>query len=257
MSSDFIQSWTEGAVGVIQLNRPKVANALNRQMVQEIVEQAERYDRDQEIRVILVKGSERAFAAGADIREMEGETPIRFELADPFADWDRFTRIHKPMVAAVNGFALGGGFELALHCDLIVAATNARFGFPEVSLGVLPGAGGTQLLTSAVGRKKALEWIWTGKHISAQEALQIGIINKIVEPELVEEEAFRLARTIVKQAPIAVRLIKEAVHQAEDVTLADGMMLERKNFYLAFATKDQKEGMKAFLEKRPPIFKGE
>lgn len=247
---------TEDNVGIIQLDRPEAANALSRQMVDEIVEQFEAFDQDDTVRAIVIKGNNKAFAAGADIDEMMDDSPLSLELTDPFAVWDRITLIHKPIIAAVNGFALGGGFELALHCDLIVAAEDAKFGFPEVTLGVMPGAGGTQLLTKAIGRAKALEWIWLGQPRSAQEAFEYGVINRIVAPESVEEETMRLANQIADQAPIAVRLIKEAVNEAVDTPLMEGLKLERKNFYLTFATEDQKEGMQAFTEKRKPSFKG-
>ncbi|WP_079528084.1 enoyl-CoA hydratase-related protein [Halobacillus hunanensis] len=256
MANEFIQTYVEKKTGIIQLDRPQAANALNRQMVDEIVEQMERFDRDDSIRVIVVKGNEKAFAAGADIDEMMDDSPLSLELTNPFAVWDRMMLIKKPVIAAVNGFALGGGFELALHCDLIVAAENASFGFPEVTLGVMPGAGGTQFLTKAMGRAKALEWIWLGQQMSAREALHYGVINRVVAPEMVKEETMRLAHQLAGQAPVAVRLIKEAVDEAVDTPLEDGLKLERKNFYLAFASQDQKEGMKAFTEKRSPSFKG-
>lgn len=252
-----INVWTEGKVGVIQLNRPKNLNALNRKMVEEIVTQLESFDNDRNIRVIVIRGNERTFAAGADIEEMLHESPLDFELANPFAVWDRIMLIQKPIIASVTGYALGGGFELALHCDLIIAAEDAKFGFPEVNLGVMPGAGGTQFLTRIIGKRKALEWIWFGEHKSAQEAEKLGIVNRIVAPELIFEETMRFAAKLAAQPPIALRLIKEAVNKAEDVTLREGLILERKNFYLAFDSEDQKEGMTAFVEKRRPSFKGE
>ncbi|GAA0465796.1 enoyl-CoA hydratase/isomerase family protein [Alkalibacillus silvisoli] len=256
MSNTYIESYVEDQIGVIQLNRPDVLNALNRQMIGEIVEKLEKYDEDDNVRVIIMKGNARAFAAGADIEEMIDETPLTMELQDPFAVWDRITLINKPIIAAVNGVALGGGFELALHCDLIVSGESAKFGFPEVKLGVMPGAGGTQLLTKAIGKRKALEWIWLGEQMSAQEAMNLGAINRVVADELVVEETFRLANQLKNQAPISLRLIKEAVKVADETPLMDGMKLERKNFYLTFASDDQKEGMKAFTEKRSPSFKG-
>jgi|SRR5699024_6518021 len=254
---EFINVWTEGKVGIIELNRPKSLNALNRKMIQEIVSQLEAFDADNNIRITVIKGDERTFAAGADIGEMMEETPLSFELADPFADWDRLMQVKKPIIAAVTGYSLGGGFELALHTDIIVAAEDAKFGFPEVNLGVLPGAGGTQLLTRLVGKKKALELIWLGEHIGALEAKELGIINRTVAPEVVFEEAIKLAERLAEQPPIALRFIKEAVGKAEDLTLREGLVVERKNFYLAFDSKDQKEGMQAFVEKRRPSFKGE
>ncbi|WP_404456235.1 enoyl-CoA hydratase/isomerase family protein [Virgibacillus necropolis] len=256
MTEAHIKVAREDTVGIIQLYRPEVANALNRKMVDEIVNQMEEFDRDDSIRVILLKGNEKAFAAGADIDEMVEETALTLELANPFAVWDRMTLIKKPTIAAVKGFALGGGFELALHCDLIVAAENAKFGFPEVTLGIMPGAGGTQFLAKAMGRAKALEWIWLGQPMSAGEALQYGVINRVVAAELVEEESMKLASQLAKQAPISMRLIKEAVDAAGDLSLIEGLKLERKNFYLAFASEDQKEGMEAFIEKRRPSFRG-
>ncbi|PKR77384.1 enoyl-CoA hydratase [Halalkalibacillus sediminis] len=256
MSHQLIKVYEEGQVGVVELNRPNVLNALNRQMVDEIVDQLEMYDRNPEIRVMMIKGNDKVFAAGADIDEMMEETPLSMEMANPFAVWDRMTLIKKPVIASVNGFCLGGAFELALHCDLIIAGEDAKFGFPEVKLGVMPGAGGTQLLTKAIGQRKALEWIWLGEPFKADEAQSLGIVNRVVAPELVKEESMRFAQSLANQAPISVRLIKEAVRAAEDLSLMDGMKLERKNFYLAFDSEDQKEGMKAFVEKRPPHFKG-
>lgn len=252
-----VRTEAEGTIGVIELNRPKRLNALNRKMMEEIASQMEAFDNDPRIRVIVLQGNERAFAAGADIEEMMKESPLSFELADPFAIWDRFMSVNKPVIASVSGFALGGGFELALHCDLIIAAENAQFGFPEVNLGVMPGAGGTQLLTRSIGKRKALELIWLGEHISAEVALELGVINRVVAPEIIEEETMRLAGKLAGQAPIAVRLIKEAVGKAEDLPLQDGLTLERKNFYLTFDSVDQKEGMQAFIEKRAAHFKGE
>ena len=251
-----IQVHSEDGVGVIQLNRPQVLNALNRDMVHEIVTELESFDRNESIKVIVLKGNEKAFAAGADIEEMIDATPLTLELLNPFSEWDKISLIKKPILAAVNGFALGGGFELALHCDLIVAAEDAMFGFPEVKLGVLPGAGGTQFLTKAMGVRKALEWIWLGEPMSARTAYENGVINRVVAKELVVEETMGLAYKLAKQPPISVRLIKEAVHAAQDLTLQEGKNLERKNFYLAFASEDQKEGMRAFSEKRPASFKG-
>lgn len=256
-SSTSIRAFKEGHVGVIQLNRPDVLNALNRSMVAEIVSQMEDFDQDTTIRVIMVKGNEKAFAAGADIEEMMKDSPLSLEIADPFAVWDKITYVKKPIIAAVHGYALGGGFELALHCDLMIAAENASFGFPEVKLGVMPGAGGTQFLTKAMGRAKALEWIWLGESMSAQEAAHYGIVNRVVAPEMVDEEAMRLATQLASQAPLSLRLIKEAVNKAVDSPLSEGKQLERKNFYIAFDSQDQKEGMHAFVEKRRPHFKGE
>ncbi|WP_017435994.1 enoyl-CoA hydratase/isomerase family protein [Saccharococcus caldoxylosilyticus] len=252
----YIRTRVEDEIAVVELYRPDVLNALNRQMVTEIVSALEAYDRNDGVRVIVLTGSGRAFAAGADIDEMAGDDPIKLELLNQFAEWDRLALIKKPMIAAVNGFALGGGFELALSCDLIVAAETAEFGFPEVNIGVMPGAGGTQRLTKLIGKTKALEWLWTGERMSAKEAHALGIVNRVVAPELLLEETMRLARKLAAKPPLSLRLIKEAVNKAVDYPLYEGMQFERKNFYLLFATEDQKEGMAAFIEKRKPRFQG-
>jgi enoyl-CoA hydratase len=251
-----IRTRVEDEIAVVELYRPDVLNALNRQMVTEIVSALEAYDRNDGVRVIVLTGSGRAFAAGADIDEMAGDDPIKLELLNQFAEWDRLALIKKPMIAAVNGFALGGGFELALSCDLIVAAETAEFGFPEVNIGVMPGAGGTQRLTKLIGKTKALEWLWTGERMSAKEAHTLGIVNRVVAPELLLEETMRLARKLAAKPPLSLRLIKEAVNKAVDYPLYEGMQFERKNFYLLFASEDQKEGMAAFIEKRKPRFQG-
>ncbi|MCD7036465.1 enoyl-CoA hydratase-related protein [Metabacillus sp. GX 13764] len=252
----FLEKERKGPVGLIRLNRPNVLNALNRQLISEIVQTFEEYDRDEEIRVIVLTGNGRAFAAGADIEEMADEDAVGMELLNQFADWDRITAVKKPIIAAVNGFALGGGFELALACDLLFASETAKFGFPEVNLGVMPGAGGTQRLTKAAGKTKALEMIWSGEMISAEEALRLNLINRVIAPELLLEETLAFAGKIAEKAPLAVRLIKESVYKALDISIYEGMQFERKNFYLLFASEDQKEGMQAFMEKRKPVFKG-
>lgn len=244
------------SIGFITLNRPKVLNALNRSMVREIVDALEDFDRNDDIKVIVLSGEGRAFAAGADIDEMAEDDPIRMELLNQFADWDRIALIKKPIIGAVHGFALGGGFELALCCDVVFAADNAQFGFPEIKLGVMPGAGGTQRLTKLMGKTKALEWLWLGEPMSAKEALHYGIVNRLIAPEVLLEETIRFAEKIAKQPPLSLRLIKEAVLKAVDYSLYEGMQFERKNFYLLFSTQDQKEGMKAFIEKRKPNFEG-
>lgn len=253
---EYIKVEKKNKISIITLNRPKSLNALNRKMIYEIVDQLEKNDYDSSIRLSIIKGNKKAFAAGADIEEMMEETPLSFELTDPFSVWDRLMSIRKPIIASVSGYALGGGFELALHCDMIIASEDARFGFPEVNLGVMPGAGGTQLLTKIIGKRQAFEWISLGKQMKAQKANELGIVNKVVSSELLEEETIRIATSLANQPPIAVRLIKEAVNIAEDTTLRKGLKLERKNFYLTFDSYDQKEGMKAFIEKRSPNFKG-
>lgn len=255
-SYEAIEVSEHGKLGLISLNRPKVLNAINRPMVSEILDAMEGFEADSSIKAIVLYGNGRAFAAGADIDEMANDQTIDFELRNQFKDWDRLAMIKKPIIGAVHGFALGGGFELALCCDLLYAADNAEFGFPEVNLGVMPGAGGTQRLTKLVGKTKAMEWLFTGKRITAKEALQHGIVNQLISEELLLEETMKAAEQIANQAPIAIRLIKEAVLKAVDTSLSEGMEFERKNFYLLFSTEDQKEGMNAFIEKRKPQFKG-
>lgn len=252
----YIITEEEGPVGIVWLNRPKVLNALNRAMVREILQAFEAYGQDDRIRVILIAGKGKAFAAGADIDEMAEEDSVSLELLNQFADWDRIGQIKKPIIGSVHGYCLGGGFELALLCDLLYAANDAKFAFPEINLAVMPGAGGTQRLTKLLGKTKALEWIWSGDMISAEEAFSSGIVNKLYPAEAIFEEALKFAKKLAEKPPLAVRLIKEAVNKAVDYPLQEGMYFERKNFYLLFSSQDQKEGMKAFMEKRKPDFKG-
>ncbi|EKN63526.1 enoyl-CoA hydratase-related protein [Schinkia azotoformans] len=252
----YINVLSRNSIGYINLNRPKVLNALSRSMVREIVNAMEDFDQNDEIKVIIMSGEGRAFAAGADIDEMAEDDPVRFELLNQFKDWDRIALIKKPIIGAVHGFTLGGGFELALCCDILFAAENAQFGFPEIKLGVMPGAGGTQRLTKLMGKTKALEWLWLGEPMSAKEALHYGVVNRLVAPEILLEETVRFAEKIAMQPPLSLRLIKEAVQKAVDYSLYEGMQFERKNFYLLFSSQDQKEGMKAFIEKRKPNFEG-
>lgn len=252
----YIETSIEDGIGFLFLNRPKQLNALNRTMVAEIVAAMEEFDRDPDVKVILLSGHGKAFSAGADIDEMSKDNPVSLELVNQFADWDRISLVKKPIIGAVKSFVFGGGFELALSCDLLIAAHDTQFSFPEVTLGVMPGAGGTQRLTKLVGKTKALEWILTAERINAQTALHYGIINKIVAPELLMEEAIGFAKGIAAQPPLAVRMIKDSVNKAVDYSLYEGMQYERKNFYILFASDDQKEGMKAFVEKRKPHFTG-
>ncbi|MFG6119761.1 enoyl-CoA hydratase/isomerase family protein [Thalassobacillus sp. B23F22_16] len=252
----FIRTSVKEQVASIELNRPEVLNALNRGMVREVISALEMFDRDEDVKVILLSGTGRAFAAGADIDEMADDGPIDFEMNNPFADWDRIARVKKPIICAVHGFALGGGFELALACDMIFASDTASFGFPEVNIGVMPGAGGTQRLTKLLGKTHALRWLWTGDKMTARQAYEYGLAARLVAPELLMEETEAFAQRLVNQPPLSLRLIKEAVDTAVDQPLDEGMQLERKNFYLLFASEDQKEGMKAFIEKRRPNFKG-
>ncbi len=247
---------SEPPVLTIQLNRPDVLNALNNALMRELVEALEAADADDAVRAIVITGNAKAFAAGADIREMAGATAVEMLVRDQFARWDRIRKIRKPLIAAVSGFALGGGCELAMMCDIIIASETARFGQPEIGIGVIPGAGGTQRLTRAVGKARAMEMVLTGAMIDAREALAAGLINRIVPVEAFLGEALALAREIAGKPPIAVRLAKEAVLKSFDTTIEGGLEFERKNFYLLFATEDQKEGMAAFIEKRTPAWKG-
>jgi enoyl-CoA hydratase len=225
-------------------------------MVREIVEVMESFDKQDQIITILVTGRGNAFSAGADIDEMANDDSIHLELLNQFADWDRLSSIKKPIIGAVKGFVFGGGFELALCCDILIAASGTEFSFPEVNIGVMPGAGGTQRLTKLVGRTKALEWLWTGDRIPVEKAQEQGIVNRIVSHELLMEEAMKFAQKLAKQPPLSLRFIKDSVNKAVDYSLYEGMQYERKNFYLLFSSEDQKEGMQAFMERRKPEFKG-
>jgi enoyl-CoA hydratase len=256
MSYQHILVINEPGFAIIQFNRPDVLNALNMKMMEETVDALEALDKDEEVRCIILTGNEKAFAAGADIKEMADATSVDMLIRDQFARWDRIRKIKKPLIAAVSGFALGGGCEIAMTCDIIVASETARFGQPEINIGVIPGAGGTQRLTRAVGKYKAMEMVLTGAMISAEEALKWGLVNKIVPVEFFLQEAKNLAKEIASKPPVAVRLAKEAVLKAFDTTIEGGLEFERKNFYLLFASDDQKEGMKAFVEKRKPEWKG-
>ncbi len=256
MSYQSILVTKEGAIGIIQLNRPKVMNALNFELMTELVNALEELDREATIKVIILTGGERAFAAGADLAEMSLATPVDLVLGRRFELWDRIRKVSKPIIAAVNGYCLGGGNELAMNCDLVVASETATFGQPEVNVGIIPGAGGTQRLPRVVGKYKAMEMILTGKSISADEAYRIGLVNHVVPPESLMEEAKKLATDIASKPPISIRSAKEAILRAQDTTLEVGLEFERKAFYMLFATEDGKEGMKAFLEKRKPTFKG-
>ena len=241
---------------LVRLNRPKQLNALNGAVMDALCNALEELDRDDEVRVIVVTGSERAFAAGADIGEMASATPIEMLITNRIGQWDRIRKITKPVIAAVNGWALGGGCELAMTLDLIVAGEGAKFGQPEIGIGVIPGAGGTQRLTRAIGKSKAMEMILTGEPITARDAERAGLVARVTQDELCVEDALMLATTIAKKSPIALRLAKEAVNAAYEMSLTDALAHERRLFYLLFASEDQKEGMAAFLEKRSPNFKG-
>lgn len=258
MSSPEVLSDLRDAVAIVTLNRPDVLNALSLELMARLVELLERHDNDPAVRCIVLTGAgERAFAAGADIGDMADASVVTMYERNQFARWERIRRLRKPLIAAVRGFCLGGGCELAMHCDLIVAGESARFGQPEINIGVMPGAGGTQRLTRAIGKFRAMEMILTGRNMTAREARDAGLVTRVVADEICLEAAVALAREIASKAPLAVRLAKEAVLKAWETSLAEGLEYERKLFYLLFATEDQKEGMRAFREKRPPKYKGQ
>ncbi|HEY4035432.1 MAG TPA: enoyl-CoA hydratase-related protein [Ktedonobacteraceae bacterium] len=243
-------------VGIVTLNRPQQLNALNFQLVHELGDALQELDHDETIGCIIITGSgEKAFAAGADIKEMADKSPIEM-MTGNFEAWERLRRIRTPLIAAVNGYALGGGCELALHCDMIVASENARFGQPEIAIGIIPGAGGTQRLARALGKYRTMEMVLTGAQVSAQELADHGLVNRVVPKGEHLTEAIKLAKTVAAQAPIAARLAKEAVHAAFETSLEEGLEIERKNFFLLFSTEDMREGMHAFIEKRKAQFKG-
>jgi enoyl-CoA hydratase len=246
----------DGRIGIVLMNRPKQLNALSGELMSAVVGALEELDADPEIRAIVLGGGERAFAAGADIAELEAGTPISLYENRRIDAWDSIRDLRTPVVAAVSGFCLGGGCELAMLCDLIVASETAKFGQPEINLGVLPGAGGTQRLTRAVGKALAMDMILTGRMLSAREALQHGLVARVCAKEAWLDEAKRAAREIASKGPIAVRLAKEAVDKAFETPLAVGVEFERRAFYLARASEDAGEGLRAFVEKRPPEFKG-
>jgi enoyl-CoA hydratase len=247
---------TDGAVGLIRLNRPKALNALNSALIAELSAALDAFEADGAIGAIILTGSERAFAAGADIKEMAGGDFASFYASDPFSNLERVARCRKPIIAAVAGFALGGGCELAMMCDFIIAAYTAKFGQPEVTLGVLPSWGGSQRLTRAVGKAKAMDLNLTGRMMDAAEAERCGLVARITAPEELMEEAMEAAKKVASHARLAVLANKEAVNAAFESSLTEGLKLERRLFYALFSTHDQKEGMAAFIEKRPPKFEG-
>ena len=242
------------AVGLVRLNRPQALNALNSQITREIFDALEAFDHDDSIGCLILTGSDKAFAAGADIKQMVDQDAVAM-MRDDFTDWSRMTRIGKPIIAAVSGWALGGGCEMAMMCDMIVASDTAKFGQPEITIGIIPGAGGTQRLTRAVGKAIAMEVMLGSRNLTAQEALTFGLVNRVAPVESYLDEALKLASKIAAMPRVAVRLIKDAVNQAEELSLSAGLDYEKRNFYLAFTTEDKREGMTAFIEKRPPQWK--
>lgn len=256
MAYECILTETDGAVGVITLNRPDALNAFNRQLMDELTEAVRRFEADDAIGCMVVTGSEKAFAAGADIKEMSSKDYMDVFKEDFItANWEEVTRTRKPVIAAVNGYALGGGCELALMCDFIIAGENAKFGQPEISIGAMPGAGGTQRLARFIGKSKAMEMCLTGRMMDAEEAERCGLVSRIVPKGELRDEAIRVAKQIAGFSRPIVMLTKESVNRAYETTLAEGVRFERRVFHSVFATEDQKEGMAAFVEKRKPGFK--
>jgi enoyl-CoA hydratase len=248
---------SEAGVALVWLNRPEVLNALDYATLGELVDALEALDADPAVRCVVITGvGERAFAAGADIKEMADATPVSLSVANNFARWERLKRVRVPLIAAVRGFALGGGCELAMACDIVIAADDAVFGQPEIKIGIMPGAGGTQRLTRALGKAKAMEMILTGRNMSASDAEARGLVARVVAREETVPAALALAAEIAAMPPLAVRAAKEAVNRAFELSLEAGLEFERRNFFMLFASDDQKEGMRAFIEKRPPKWSG-
>jgi enoyl-CoA hydratase len=243
--------------GLIRLNRPKAFNALNSTLLRELGEALMALDRGEAVGAIVITGNDRAFAAGADIAEMKAASSVDMLIGDHISLFDAIMRVRKPVIAAVSGYALGGGCELAMACDMIVASETAQFGQPEINLGVIPGAGGTQRLTRAVGKTLAMEMVLNDRRLSAEEAYGFGLVNHVAPADAYLNEALELANQIARRAPVAVRLAKESVNKAYEMTLTEGLAFERRNFYFLFSTEDQKEGMDAFLNKRDAEWKGQ
>ena len=256
MAYEHILTERDGPVGVVTLNRPKQLNALSGPLMEELVAALEAFERDDEIRAIILTGGPSVFAAGADLKEFAVQNAVGMLTNNRIALWDRIKAISKPLIAAVSGFALGGGCELAMLCDMIIASETARFGQPEINVGLMPGAGGTQRLTRTVGKFKAMEMVMTGKFIDAREAERRGLANRVVPPEVLLDEAKRLGFELAEKPPISLRLAKECVVKAFETTLAEGIEYERKLFYFLFAAEDTKEGINAFIEKRKPVYHG-
>ena len=250
-----VESPAEG-VGLIRLNRPRTFNALTEPLMNELVHALRAMDADENVRCIVITGTKRVFAAGADIKEMAQATPVELMAKNFIGRWEHVRQVSKPIIAAVSGYALGGGCELALTCDMIVASETAVFGQPEINLGVIPGAGGTQRLARTIGKALTMEMVLNDRRLSAEEAARFGLVNRVVPVERYLDEALELAQQLASRAPIALRIAKEAVNKALETPLTEGLAYERRVFYLLFATEDQKEGMSAFLEKRKPEWKG-
>ena len=256
MAYTCILSDTRGRVGIITLNRPSALNALNATLIAELGQAIDGFEASEDIGCIVITGSDKAFAAGADIKEMQSKSYMQAYKEDFIGSWDRVARCRKPVIAAVAGYALGGGCELAMMCDFIIAADTARFGQPEIKLGVMPGAGGTQRLTRFVGKAVAMDMILTGRMIDAEEALRIGLVARIYPPEQLMEETIKAAEQIANYGALAVMAAKETVNRAYETTMSEGVRFERRLFHGLFGTADQQEGMAAFLEKREAKFTG-
>jgi enoyl-CoA hydratase len=256
MPYQFILTETRGKVGLVTLNRPAARNAINRQMLRELIEALESFDRDDHVGAFVIAGNEKSFAAGMDIKDVAGSSVPQMQESDFLPTFDRLAGIRKPIIAAVSGWVLGLGMELALACDMIVASENARFGQPEVTIGVIPGAGGTQRLTRALGKSLAMEMVLNNRVLSATEALEFRLVNRVVVVEAYLEEAVKLADEVAARAPLALRAAKKMINQAFEGSLSGGLSAERQEFYNLFASEDQKEGMQAFIEKRQPQWKG-
>lgn len=246
----------EEGVAVITLNRPEVHNALSLALMEELGDALVALDKDNSVKTVILTGNKNAFSVGADLKEVATSNTTDLLIIDQFSIWDEMGRFKKPLIAAVSGWVVGGGCELAMLCDMVVASDSAKFGQPEIRRGIGSGAGGTQRLPRAVGKAKAMEIILTGDYIDAHEAQQIGLINRVYPVDDFMEGALKIARKITELPPLAVRLAKESVNKAFNSTLSDGLTFERKNYYLTFSTEDQKEGIKAFLEKRKPVYTG-
>jgi len=247
----------EGMLGIITLNRPQAMNALSSKLVTELISALNEFEKDDEVRCLVITGSERAFSAGADIKEMSAMTAVQMTMTGHFFPlWDKVGRYPKPIVGALSGYVLGGGLELAMSLDVLVASETTQLGQPEIDIGVMPGGGGTQRLTRAVGKAKAMEMILTGKRIGAEEAKTLGLVSRVVPKEAYLEEAKKIANEISSKSPVAIRLAKMAVNKAFEMGLSEGLDFEREVFYLLFSSEDKVEGMKAFTEKRKPEFKG-
>jgi enoyl-CoA hydratase len=256
MTYETILTETRGRVGHITLNRPRALNALNQLLLGELMDALASFDRQEGVGAMVITGNEKAFAAGADIKEMADKSVTEMMDSNHVAVFGRIRTVRKPVIAAVSGWALGGGCEIALSCDMIVASESARFGLPEVTIGVIPGAGGTQRLARAVGKVIAMEMILNNRTLTAPEALQYGLVNRVVPVESYLEEALKLAEEIASRAPLAVQAAKKMINQSYERSLAEGLEEERQTFYNLFASEDQKEGMQAFIEKRPAEWKG-